>query len=79
VLNPGDSAAGISVTYFLGDGTTRMQSFDLGPGSRGTVSVKQFLGEGNDSSHDFSCRVECLGSGGIVVERPQYFEYLMPL
>jgi hypothetical protein len=41
-----------------GDGTTRVQTLTVAGNSRSTVRVKDVLGEGDDLSHDFSCKVE---------------------
>jgi hypothetical protein len=33
------------------------------------------MGQGNDSSFDFSCRVETTNKTTIIAERPMYFDY----
>jgi hypothetical protein len=75
ILNPGGGTANVNLTYMLGDGRQVGKSVKVAPRSRQTVYVKDHLGEGDDSAHDFSCKVECVSGGGIVVERPMYFSY----
>jgi poly-gamma-glutamate synthesis protein (capsule biosynthesis protein) len=59
----------------LGDGKTRVQPISVPASSRATVVVKQVLGEGDDTAHDFSARVETTNGATIVAERPMYFNY----
>jgi hypothetical protein len=59
----------------LGDGTNQVQEMNLPGHSRSTVSVKEVLGELDDSSHDFSARVETTDGTKIICERPIYFNY----
>jgi len=76
VQNPGDSVdADVKVTYMLGSGATREQSFTVPEGSRYTVAVKAFLGQGNDAAHDFSAVVTSTNGAPIIAERPMYFSY----
>ena len=76
IQNPSDSAAAdVSVTYMLGSGATRVQSFAVPAGSRYTVAVKAFLGQGNDAAHDFSAAVTSTNDVPIIAERPMYFSY----
>lgn len=75
IQNPGGSDAAVRVTYMLGDGKTRTQPLTVKASSRSTVVVKQVLGEGDDSAHDFSARVQTTNGALIVAERPMYFNY----
>jgi Tol biopolymer transport system component len=75
IQNPGVLAADIKVTYMRGDGTTAEQTLSVPAHARSTVTVKQTLGEGNDATHDFSCRVACTNGQTIIAERPMYFDY----
>jgi hypothetical protein len=67
--------ADVKVTYMLGSGATRAQSFTVPAGSRYTVAVKAFLGQGNDAAHDFSAVVTSTNGAPIIAERPMYFSY----
>ncbi|MBU4441311.1 MAG: metallophosphoesterase, partial [Actinobacteria bacterium] len=73
--NPESTDAEVTITYMLGDGTTRDQEVTVGATSRYTVMVKDILGEGDDASYDFSARVQSTNGVPIVVERPIYFNY----
>jgi hypothetical protein len=75
IQNPGSSDAAVKITYMKGDGTTDEQALTVGKNSRSTVVVKDKLGEGNDPSHDFSCKVETTNNTDIICERPMYFNY----
>ncbi|MHB8893924.1 MAG: hypothetical protein ACYC99_01940 [Candidatus Geothermincolia bacterium] len=75
IQNPGDAKASVTITYMLGDGTTKPQELEVGPHTRTTVTVKSILGEGDDAAHDFSARVECTNGQQIIAERPMYFNY----
>ncbi len=75
ILNPANGVARVSLAYMLGDGRQVNKSVVVAPRSRSTIYVKDHLGEGNDPAHDFSCKVRCTSGGGIVVERPMYFNY----
>jgi poly-gamma-glutamate capsule biosynthesis protein CapA/YwtB (metallophosphatase superfamily) len=76
IQNPGAATATVTITYMLGDGSSRAQQVTVGANSRSTVFAKDTLGEANDSAHDFSARVTAAGTAKIVVERPMYFNYL---
>jgi hypothetical protein len=39
------------------------------------VTVKDRLGEGDDTNHDFSAKVQCTNGQNIIAERPMYFNY----
>ena len=75
IQNPGTTDALVTITYMKGDGTTDSQTLTVGKNSRSTVSVRDKLGEGNDSSHDFSAKVETTNDTDIICERPMYFNY----
>jgi Family of unknown function (DUF5719) len=75
IQNPGSSDAHVTITYMKGDGSTDSENLTVGKNSRYTVTVKNVLGEANDSAHDFSCTVECTNGQGIIAERPMYFNY----
>ena len=75
VLNPGGTDAKVRITYMKGDGTTKSQDVTIAANSRFAVKVKDTLGEGNDSAHDFSAKIECTNGQMIVAERPMYFNY----
>ena len=75
IQNPGGADAAVKITYMKGDYTTDTQELTVPKHSRSTVVVKEKLGEGNDAAHDFSAKVECTNSQGIICERPMYFNY----
>ena len=75
IQNPGTTKADVKITYMLGDGSTSEQTLAVGKNSRATVAVKDRLGVGDDSAHDFSARVKTTNSTEIVAERPVYFAY----
>jgi len=76
ILNGGDLAANVTITYMKGDGTTKQQSLSVPASTRSTVRVTDTLGVGNDPAHDFSASVECTNGELILAERPMYFDYL---
>ena len=73
---PGETDTEVKITYMLADGNTSEKYHYVGAGSRHTVRVKDFLGEGDDLSHDFSAKVESTNGQNIIAERPVYFNYL---
>jgi poly-gamma-glutamate capsule biosynthesis protein CapA/YwtB (metallophosphatase superfamily) len=75
IQNAGAADTVVSITYMLGDGSSRAQQVGVGKNSRTTVFVKDTLGEANDAAHDFSAEVEAPAGSSIVVERPMYFNY----
>lgn len=83
IQNPGNDAAIVKITYMKGDGGTYEQSeFTVDAKSRKTVSVVNELYGGvhaNDDTHDFSCKVESISGGLILVERPMYFNFPEPV
>jgi serine protease len=76
ILNGGDAAADVTITYMKGDGTTTAKSLSVPKGTRSTVRAIDTLGVGNDPAHDFSAKVECTNGQLILAERPMYFNYL---
>ncbi len=76
IMNPNTAAAAnITITYMLGDGTTRTQNWVANPTTRITVRVKDLLGEADDAAHDFSAKVSSTNGVTIVAERPMYFNF----
>jgi len=75
IQNPGPADAKVTVTYMLGDGTTKAQDLTVAKHSRSTIVVRDLLGTGNDAAHDFSATVACNNGQNIVVERPMYFNF----
>ena len=75
IQNPGGKDASVKITYMKGDGTTDTQTLTVAKNSRSTVVVKDKLGEGDDTAHDFSAKVESTNSQEIIAERPMYFNY----
>lgn len=75
LFNPSGQKTDVKLTYMKGDGSTVDQIVSVAPGTRSTVRVKDTLGEADDSAHDFSTKVEALGGGAVVAERPMYFNY----
>jgi Stage II sporulation protein len=69
--NPSDTEAQVIVTYFMEGGGTADVEHRVGPRTRETVNVAEDIGTGKD----FSCRADCPGGTGLVVERPMYFRY----
>ncbi|MHB8781033.1 MAG: CHAP domain-containing protein [Candidatus Geothermincolia bacterium] len=75
LLNPQTSEAPVTLTYILGDGSSRTSQLVVPALSRSTLRAKSCLGEGDDVSHDFSTVVSSAGSCSIVAERSMYFDY----
>lgn len=75
VMNPGEEAAAVKLTYMKGDGDTATQDISVPAGSRATVHPADVLGTGDGPSFDFATRVESTNYTGIVVERPMYFDF----
>ena len=75
IQNPNSNEADVKVTYMLGDGTTKEQLLAVQGQSRKTIVVRDMLGTGDDSGHDFSAVVDCVNGENIVVERSMYFNY----
>jgi hypothetical protein len=79
IQNPNATASSVLISYMLGNGTNKTSSFSVGAHSRKTLAVKDTLGSGNDSAHDFSARVATTDGSSIVAERPMYFSYVSSL
>jgi len=79
IQNPTSASAHVGITYMLGSGRARVQTLDVPANTRQTVTVKSFLGSGDDAAHDFSARVETLNGTRIIAERPMYFNYVSSL
>jgi len=75
IENPGSTDAEVTITYMKGDGSTDTQGVTVPKNSRSTVTVKNKLGEGDDTNHDFSAEVECTNGQNIIAERSMYFNY----
>ena len=75
ILNPGDTVANLTITYMKGNSTTSTQLISVPAFSRGTISIREKTGTGNDAAHDFSIRAECTNGQRVIVERPMYFNY----
>lgn len=73
--NPGDDVSKVRLTYMKGDQTVADQAISVPAHSRATVSPRDVLGTGDDAGHDFSTRVAVTEGGGILAERPMYFNY----
>ncbi|MHB8896204.1 MAG: multicopper oxidase family protein [Candidatus Geothermincolia bacterium] len=75
IQNPNATTSNVTITYMLGDGTSKTQTTTVPATSRKTVFVKDFLGEANDVAHDFSAKVATTNAVNIVAERSIYFDY----
>ncbi|MDY6796880.1 MAG: IPT/TIG domain-containing protein [Actinomycetota bacterium] len=75
IQNPEQEPAEVRISYMRGDGTSEEQMLLVPGTTRSTVYVKGILGEGNDSTYDFSAEVACVNGEEIIVERPMYFNY----
>ena len=73
-LNPNPTAAVVTMTYFLADGTTQLKQVQIGANARYTTAVHG-TSEGVGPGQAVSAKVETTNAGGIVVERPMYFTY----
>jgi len=69
LLNPGDQAADVDITYLFTDGKTKVQVVNVGAHSRVTISVNANVPEGSDVSLAIN------SSQPILVERPIYFNF----
>jgi hypothetical protein len=69
MMNPGDVAANVTMTFMFSDGTTKNQPLAVGAHSRATVFVRDIVPEGLDVS------VKIVSDQPIVVERPMYFNF----
>ncbi|MCC6629769.1 MAG: S8 family serine peptidase [Chloroflexi bacterium] len=74
ILNPNETPASVTVTYYLANGQTQGTQFTIPANTRDTVSVHQpERGVGRVGA--VSALVETDHPTGIVVERPIYFRY----
>jgi hypothetical protein len=69
LLNPGDEAAPVSVTYVFADANTQTQDLLLAPGQRFSIDVNAMVGPDKDVA------VWVESTQGIVAERSMYFSY----
>jgi hypothetical protein len=74
ILNPNDSPAPVTITYYLADGSTRASALTVAAKRRATVAVHATPG-GVGRGQEVSAKVSTGHVGGIVVERPTYFAY----
>src|SRR6185503_3879522 len=74
LLNPNASAAEVTITYYLSDGTTQVKPISIPANARYTTAVHG-TSEGVGPGQAVSAKVETTNAGGIVVERPMYFTY----
>ena len=64
------------ITFMLGNGKVVQHRLDVPASSRRTVVVKDVLGHGTDTAHDFSAKVETINGTRVIAERPMYFNYI---
>jgi len=69
LMNPNAQAVNVTMTYMLGDGTTKVQTVSIPKTSRMTLFVPDAVG----ANKDVSTKVE--SEQPIVAERPMYFNY----
>ena len=69
MMNPGDSAATVGVTYMMTDGNQRSETYGVAARSRMTVDVRADVGSGQDVS------IMAKSDKPIVAERSMYFDY----
>jgi IPT/TIG domain/Family of unknown function (DUF5719) len=74
LLNPTLQDETATITYMMGDGSSKVQTLAVGKMSRATVKPADLIGIEENAAHDVSCKVESTGTG-LVVERPMYFLY----
>lgn len=67
--NPNAQATNVDITYMLQGGQNQVQSIEIPPTSRRTISVNAFLGPNKD------CSAKVHADMGIIAERPMYFVY----
>lgn len=71
IQNPGDETANVQIDYMLEDEPKKVQTLDVGPTSRSTVSVNGFVGQ----DKNVSAIVKSTNGVRIIAERPMYFNY----
>ncbi|MBU4179045.1 MAG: hypothetical protein KJ625_03775, partial [Actinobacteria bacterium] len=71
VMNPGEEAATVRITYMFGEGQGQALTREMavGPHARATVDVAAETGRGKDVS------VKLESSAPVLAERPMYFDY----
>ncbi|MBN1288683.1 MAG: hypothetical protein JXA49_03495 [Actinobacteria bacterium] len=69
IMNPGDTAAEVTLTYMFDGGETRVQNLDMSAASRETVMVNDIVGP----NRNVSTKIE--STEPIIAERPMYFNY----
>jgi hypothetical protein len=74
IMNPNPSPAAVTITYFLTGGATVIRFLSVEPLRRSTVLVNDPI-QGVGPNQAVAAQVTTANSGGIVVERPMYFNY----
>ncbi len=69
IMNPGDCAAEVELTYMFGGGLTRAGHRTVAPRSRETVLVNDEVGNDRDVS------VRLSSTQPVIAERPMYYDY----
>lgn len=69
IENPNDSTVNVKMTFLKEGGVTIVQTVQVQPKTRGTISVNSVLGPGVDAG------LVLEASAPVVVERPMYFDY----
>lgn len=75
LMNPGDKASEIKITYMLGDSTNHEQKISVPARTRSTVNVGDVIGRTDGAASDFSALVEVVNDVPVLAERPMYFNY----
>jgi hypothetical protein len=74
IQNPNAANAEVTITYYLASASPVSKSISVPARSRYTVAVHE-TAEGVGRGQAVSAKVETTNAGGIVVERPMYFNY----
>ncbi len=69
MMNPGDAAANVHITYMFNNGPAKSQEVNVGASTRATIRVNDVVGPNKNVSIKVDSDVP------IVVERPMYFNY----
>lgn len=75
LMNPGDKAAEVRITYMRGDSTNQEQTISVPAQTRSTVNAGDIIGRADGTASDFSALVESVNDVPILAERPMYFNY----
>jgi thermitase len=75
IMNPSSNVAPVTITYYLSDGASEVETINVARNSRATVNVHDGVTEGVGRGLTLSAKVETTNPDGIVVERPMYFRY----